>query len=116
MAPPTQDPGTFASIFKPTPTTQVGYQQQQQPQQQHQFVDFNPSGDAYSHPEVPSVQTYSTYPQVQIDQNGGTSVTTPISLPGMPPITVSTTIPSTQQYDDFANQKQMIQSQNQQQQ
>lgn len=36
-----------------------------------------------------SPQTYSTYPQVQ----GVTSVTTPISLPGMPPITVSTTLP-----------------------
>lgn len=34
----------------------------------------------------PSVQTYSTYPQVQ-------QMTTPISLPGMPPITVSTSIP-----------------------
>lgn len=36
----------------------------------------------------PQMQTYLTYPQVQM-----TSVTTPISLPGMPPITVSTTIP-----------------------
>jgi hypothetical protein len=37
---------------------------------------------------VPPIQTYSTYPQVQ-----ETSVSTPISLPGMPPITVNTSIP-----------------------
>uniref|UniRef100_A0A0K8TP05 Putative golgi reassembly stacking protein 2 grasp2 n=1 Tax=Tabanus bromius TaxID=304241 RepID=A0A0K8TP05_TABBR len=37
----------------------------------------------------PPLQTYSSYPQVQ-----HTSVTTPISLPGMPAITVNTTIPT----------------------
>jgi hypothetical protein len=43
-------------------------------------------------PTFPPMQTYSTYPQVQGGPSG-TSVTTPISLPGMPPITVSTTLP-----------------------
>lgn len=41
-------------------------------------------------PTAPSMQTYSTYPQVQ------QQVTTPISLPGMPPITVCATIPPQQ--------------------
>lgn len=36
----------------------------------------------------PPLQTVSTYPQV-----GGQALTTPIALPGMPPITVSATIP-----------------------
>jgi hypothetical protein len=41
----------------------------------------------------PPLQTYSSYPQVQGGLIGtGTAVTTPISLPGMPPITVSATI------------------------
>lgn len=41
----------------------------------------------------PPMQMYSTYPQVQGGSGGGTAVTTPISLPGMPPITVSATLP-----------------------
>lgn len=52
---------------------------------------YNPAMLSYPASSFPSqtpMQTYSTYPQVQ-----GTSMTTPISLPGMPPITVSTTLP-----------------------
>lgn len=44
------------------------------------------------YPNGPQLQTYSSFPQI-----GGTgAVQTPISLPGMPPITVSTTIPPQQ--------------------
>lgn len=91
-------------------------QQQQQSQSQQQNVAFNPAALSYpnvgppqssvsapidptvfySQAPVPSLQTYSTYPQVQ-------QVTTPISLPGMPPITVSTTI-SPQQFQNYAHQ------------
>lgn len=38
---------------------------------------------------LPYMQTFASYPQVQ-----QTSVATPISLPGMPPLTVNTTIPT----------------------
>jgi hypothetical protein len=62
-------------------------------------AQFNPVAMSYTMPTtttvqqqypnfVPTIQTYSTYPQVQ-----ETSVSTPISLPGMPPITVNTSIP-----------------------
>uniref|UniRef100_A0A1L8DVX2 Putative golgi reassembly stacking protein grasp65 n=1 Tax=Nyssomyia neivai TaxID=330878 RepID=A0A1L8DVX2_9DIPT len=45
----------------------------------------------------PPLQTVSTYPQV-----GGTALTTPIALPGMPPITVSATIPAQALLSSFA--------------
>ncbi|XP_055919414.1 Golgi reassembly-stacking protein 2 [Eupeodes corollae] len=42
-----------------------------------------------SNVSLPYMQTFASYPQVQ-----QTSVVTPISLPGMPPLTVNTTIPT----------------------
>lgn len=42
-----------------------------------------------SNMSLPYMQTFASYPQVQ-----QTSVATPISLPGMPPLTVNTTIPT----------------------
>ncbi|XP_055379375.1 Golgi reassembly-stacking protein 2 [Condylostylus longicornis] len=57
-------------------------------QQQHQQY-YSPQADL-SYAAPPFVQTYSSFPQVQ-----QTSVSTPISLPGMPPLTVTTTIPET---------------------
>ncbi|XP_055837259.1 Golgi reassembly-stacking protein 2 isoform X2 [Episyrphus balteatus] len=42
-----------------------------------------------SNVSLPYMQTFASYPQVQ-----QTSVATPISLPGMPPLTVNTTIPT----------------------
>lgn len=106
----------FESVFEP----RVSQQQQQTPLQQTQNVAYNASNTALSYSNVgpsqpyssavntsddnnvafysqPSLQTYSTYPQVQHQ------VTTPITLQGMPPITVSTTIP-TQQFPGFLNQ------------
>ncbi|XP_059613169.1 Golgi reassembly-stacking protein 2 [Phlebotomus argentipes] len=44
----------------------------------------------------PPLQTVSTYPQV------GTALTTPIALPGMPPITVSATIPPQALFPSFS--------------
>lgn len=65
-------------------------------QQQMQFVSqpYATTNDTVTFTQnvPPSLQTYSTYPQVQ------QQVTTPISLPGMPPITVSATIPPHQFY------------------
>ncbi|XP_055687560.1 Golgi reassembly-stacking protein 2 [Lutzomyia longipalpis] len=46
----------------------------------------------------PPLQTVSTYPQV-----AGTALTTPIALPGMPPITVSATIPAQALLNSFAS-------------
>ena len=56
---------------------------QQPPQQTQHFQQF-------SAPYMPS--TYSSFPQ------GGQQITTPINLPNMPPLTVSTTIPETLHY------------------
>lgn len=98
-------------------------QQQQQPFVHPTPAPFNPfqssavapaaapaaayDSSALSHPpplqqpaapiQYPQMQTYSSFPQVQSGGGGGGgAVTTPISLPGMPPITVSTTIPPQQ--------------------
>lgn len=97
--------GSFASIFG-----QTAVPAQLPP------VAFNPAALSYPSASIPqsavqlnysqataasaapALQTYTTYPQ----QLQGTSVTTPISLPGMPPITVSATIPP-QQYTGFAS-------------
>lgn len=99
---PTTDPGTFASIFGPNPVPA---------QLPNQHANFNP---ALNYPNTsfapqtpiipeqshaaPSLQTYTTYPQQQ-----GTSVTTPLTLPGLPPITVSATIPPEHQFTTFAH-------------
>jgi len=78
-------PGPFEPGFLSYPNYSNDYMQQQQ-QQQQQITSASPF-------LPPNLQTYSTYPQ---QQQIGTSLTTPISLPGMPPISVSTTIPSQQ--------------------
>lgn len=86
------EPGTFASIFAPATVPA---------QLQQQNVAFNPTAiNATGYSQTPpTLQTYTTYPQ----QLQGTSVTTPISLPGMPPITVSATIPPQHEFPSYAN-------------
>lgn len=98
--------GSFANIFGQTSV----------PAQLPPAAAFNPAALSYPNASVSqsavqlnysqatavsaasALQTYTTYPQ----QLQGTAVTTPISLPGMPPITVSATIPP-QQYAGFAS-------------
>lgn len=71
------------------------------PFRQPSSTTFDPTAMSYapqrpaaqSTTSYPPMQMYSSFPQVQIGQDGAAAVTTPISLPGMPPITVSTTIP-----------------------
>lgn len=91
---PPQGPLSTAYPFEPPIESSEGGQQQ---------PPFNPAllsypASAFAAPQAPPsstgyppLHTYSTYPQVQ--GAAGTSVTTPISLPGMPPITVSATLP-----------------------
>lgn len=87
------------SAFQPAalsyPATAIDFQQHAQPYYQ---------GQAYAAVQAPApIQMYSTFPQHQqqsmpVDQTQPplmfqtSAVTTPISLPGMPPITVSATI------------------------
>lgn len=60
---------------------------QQPPQQTQQTQPFQ----QFNAPYMPS--TYSSFPQ-----GGQQLITTPINLPNMPPLTVSTTIPETLHY------------------
>lgn len=53
--------------------------------QSSQIIQPQPPGATSSYQSPP---TFTSFPQVQ-----SSSITTPISLPGMPPITVNTTIP-----------------------
>jgi hypothetical protein len=62
----------------------------QQPQSQQQEFQQPTSTAASSF--LPTLSTYSTYPQVQNQQ----MITTPINLQGFPPISVSTKIPEFQ--------------------
>lgn len=104
--PPQQQPGTFSSIFgglPPPPSQQPAPQSSPQPlpPQSYPNVSFaqtNPS--EYAQAPSAGLQTYGTYPQQFLQ---GTAVTTPISLPGMPPITVSATIPPQQYQQPFTN-------------
>lgn len=97
------DSGTFSSIFGTAPAPAAAQAQPQnilqqaQPDQSYPNVSFSQS----TAPEYAQagLQTYVTYPQQLLQ---GTAVTTPISLPGMPPITVSATIPP-QQYTPFTH-------------
>lgn len=130
-APISNLPGFQASAQPQVPSASQQPQQQQQPTEAGSFasifgqtsvpaqlppVAFNPAALSYPSASIPqstvqlnysqatavsaapALQTYTTYPQ----QLQGTAVTTPISLPGMPPITVSATIPP-QQYTGFAS-------------
>lgn len=62
--------------------------QQQTQQQQFQQPPSTTSASSF----LPTLSTYSTYPQVQNQQ----MITTPINLQGYPPISVSTNIPEFQ--------------------
>lgn len=108
--PPPQmySPQQFISVPPPSSisnmpgyTNNTGFMQQQSAYT-YQTTPYDPT--SLSYPPTPygqqqmplqptpfSPQTYTSFPQVQSG-----AVTTPISLPGMPPITVSTTIPPQQ--------------------
>lgn len=79
-----------STVYDPTALSYAPQEAQQQPEAQ--------TTDSY-----PPMQTYSSFPQVQIGQNGAAAITTPISLPGMPPITVSTTIPPGMHFNPAAS-------------
>uniref|UniRef100_A0A6B2E8I6 Putative golgi family reassembly stacking protein 2 grasp2 n=1 Tax=Phlebotomus kandelakii TaxID=1109342 RepID=A0A6B2E8I6_9DIPT len=100
-------PDPFASVSPPPPVPMYSTQQIPAPAPIHHMPAFSHTAVSATHlftpptqPLVtpsfplmeaqppPPLQTVSTYPQV-----GGTALTTPIALPGMPPITVSATIP-----------------------
>lgn len=99
LPPPASIGNMTGGYNEPTTATAAASNQFIASQQQPQFYNPNnypvPSQPPTSYQTnssnvgLPYMQTFASYPQVQ-----QTSVATPISLPGMPPLTVNTTIPT----------------------
>lgn len=83
QGPPQQQPFSHQNVINNSAQISVGGQSQNQ---------ASPLNSTAGYASGPQLQTYSSFPQI----GGAGAVQTPISLPGMPPITVSTTIPPQQ--------------------